>query len=190
MTRPLGFGAILILISTSAWITSCTNNKSPARENEITRVVLATGGCFGPCPVQIFDIDSSLSVKYVGEQNTDLKGFHRGKIPQEFWDSLNIKFESVSYKKLDSAYDETADGLTTELMIYDENNRIKYIYAQSSSLPDSVENVYKWLLARLDKIRLTKTDDSLLFPQYRGRPRIRNIIKFLPPKVDFGKETP
>lgn len=187
MTNPVRLAWTSALILTLCLASSCTDNKPMKRENSIKRIVFATGGCFGPCPVQVFDIDSSLSVKYEGIQNTDLKGFHRGLVTQEFWDSLNMKFETINYKQLDSAYDETIDDLITELMIYDKRNKIKYIYAQSLSLPDSVRNVYSWLSERLETIKLTKTQDSLTFPTYLDRPPIRSIIKFLPPKVNSDK---
>jgi len=176
-----------MLVLTLVWTLSCTERKNSERENRIRRIVFATGGCFGPCPTQVYDIDSSLSVKFKGVENTDFKGFHRGNVTQDFWDSLNIKFEGIDYKQLDSAYNQTVDDLSTELIIYDENNKIKYIYAQSSSLPDSVENVYNWLLKRLDRIKLTKTQDSLTFPTYLDRPPIRTKIKFLPPKGNSDK---
>jgi Domain of unknown function (DUF6438) len=184
MTKSLIFTWTILVF---ACISSCTKTKSSESDNGITRIVFATGGCFGPCPIQVFDIDSSLSVKYNGIQNSDLSGFHRGKVTKEFWDSLNTKFEAINYKMLDSAYNETMDDLTTELMIYDKNNKIKYIHAQSSSLPDSVKNLYDWLLGRLEKIKLTKAQDSLSFPTYLDRPPIRTIIKFRPPKVDSDK---
>ncbi|HEY3387059.1 MAG TPA: DUF6438 domain-containing protein [Saprospiraceae bacterium] len=187
MTRPLRLTWTIVLFMTLCWTSSCSNNTPTERENSIKRIVFATGGCFGPCPVQVFDIDTSLSVKFKGVENTDFKGFYRGNVTQDFWDSLNMKFESIHYKQLDSAYDRTVDDLTTELMIYDKNNKIKYIYAQSSDLPDSVKNVYDWFLTRLDMIKLTKTQDSLTFPTYLDRPPIRTIIKFLPPKVDSDK---
>ncbi len=190
MIRCLGFTWTVKLVLTLALFSRCTDSKPIERKNGINRIVFATGGCFGPCPVQIFDIDSSLSVKYNGIQDSRLEGFHKGKISQEFWDSLNIKFENINYKELDSAYNQSVDGLTTELMIYYRKSnkiKIKYIHGQSSNLPDSVGNVYDWLLERLDTITLTQTKDSLVFPTYLDKPPIRTIIKFLPPKIDSDK---
>jgi hypothetical protein len=174
----------LIVLTILISLFSCKDNKVDKRQNGIKRIVFATGGCFGPCAIQVIDFDSSLSVKYSGIKHTNLKGFHRGEITRDFWDSLNLKFESINYKELDSIYDQTVDDLTTELMIYDNDNKIKYIHAQSSSLPDSVLNVYNWLLKSIEKIQLVKTTDSLTFPTYLDRPPIRTIIKFLPPKDD------
>lgn len=162
----------------------CTEKKASKRQNEINRLVFATGGCYGTCPIQVIDIDSSLLVKYHGIQYSNLDGFYNGITTREFWDSLNIKFENINYKQLDSIYVHTVDDLSTELMIYDNNNRIKYIRAQSSSLPDSIKDVYNWILKSITQMSLTKTNDSLSFPTYLNRPPIRTVIKFLPPKVN------
>jgi hypothetical protein len=182
MIRPLRLTFALKLTLSLALLLSCNEKKNIKRQNGIHRIVFATGGCFGPCPVQVFDIDSSLSVKYCGIKNANLKGFYRGNITQELWDSINIKFESINYNKLDSAYNHSVDDLTTELIIYNKSNKVKYIMAQSSSLPDSVGNVYNWLLRSLNNLNLITTKDSLTFPTYLDRPPIRTVIKFLPPK--------
>jgi hypothetical protein len=68
----------------------CCDNKVQRRHNEINRVVLATGGCPGTCPVQAIDIDNTLTVKYHGLQYADMEGFHTGSISANYWDTLNL----------------------------------------------------------------------------------------------------
>ena len=66
--------------------------KSEVRENEIHKIVFATGGCFGICPIQAFSMDSSLTMYYQGFQHSSLKGFYIGKFEEGLWDTLNYKF--------------------------------------------------------------------------------------------------
>jgi hypothetical protein len=62
---------VIIIILTLLF--GCSN--SHTRENEIKRIVFATGGCYGQCPVQVIDIDNALTVKYHGIKYTERMGF-------------------------------------------------------------------------------------------------------------------
>ncbi len=144
-------------------------------KNEISRIVFATGGCYGNCPIQAIDIDSTLTFKYHGIEYTDNKGFYRGFITNGFWDTLNIKLKGVNYKQLDTIYARSHDDLSTEIFIY-YNDKVKHIYGQSSSLPDSVMSVYYWLLESMKTFELKRTVDSLTFPT-----RIQKPLPPIPP---------
>lgn len=60
------------------------------RNNEITKIEIATGGCFGPCQYTALSIDSSLTYKYYGgeilsrtnrpEDKFKIEGYYTGKI--------------------------------------------------------------------------------------------------------------
>jgi hypothetical protein len=151
----------------------CNANKESHRQNTINRIVFATNGCFGTCPIQTIDIDSSLNFKYHGIQHVDNKGFYLGKITKGFWDTLNIKFENIKYRQLDTSYEHTVDDLSTELYVYHNKNKVKYIRGQSISLPDNVREVYYWLLISIKHLKFQKTTDSLVFPIHV--PRIEHI---------------
>ena len=121
-----------------------------------------TGFCFGNCPMQIIEVDSSLTIKYHGEENAKRRGFYIGKITEANWDSINAKFEKIKYKELDSVYDHSVDDPPT----YSEikyNNKIKKIKAQSASLPEEVRKTYYWLIDLCDSTKLEKTKDTLDF---------------------------
>lgn len=138
------------------------DSKNNVPKNEIKRIVFATGGCYGTCPIQAIDIDSKLTFNYHGIEYTDKKGFYKGVVTSGFWDTLNFKLESINYKQLDTIYDRSSDDLSTEIFIY-YNDKVKHIYGQSASLPDSVMNVYDWLLKSMGTFELKKTKDSLTF---------------------------
>lgn len=145
--------------------------------------MFATGGCYGTCPIQAIDIDSTLTFKYHGIEYTDKKGFYTGVVTSGFWDTLNIKLESINYKQLDTAYVHSYDDLSTEVFIY-YNSKVKHIYGQSASLPDSVMTVYNWLLESMRTFELKRTQDSLPFQtriQKPLPPPPKSTLKFIPP---------
>lgn len=162
------------------------DNKKYKRDNEIKRIAFATGGCYGTCAVESVDIDSTLTLKYHGVKYSYKNGFYTGVVTSGFWDTLNIKFESINYKELDTSYDHSVDDLSTEILIYYKSN-VKHIYGQSASLPDSVMTVYNWLLKSIRKLELKPTTDKLTFPTVIEKPLqtlpIPKNFKFVPPAV-------
>lgn len=176
MTRIIIF---LVIIATAF---SCNDKKvNLQRKNEIHKIVFATGGCFGQCPIQVFSIDSSLTVRYSGVKYTKKNGSYSGSIDRALFDTLNIKLENVNYKQLDSTYDGTVDDLLTELIIY-YGDEVKHITSSFNDLPDNVQVLYNWLLATQEKFVLTKTNDSLEFETKieKGLPPIKQSVTFTP----------
>ncbi|RYE13883.1 MAG: hypothetical protein EOP45_20505 [Sphingobacteriaceae bacterium] len=165
---------IIILIT----LFGCSPSKKSDRQNAINRIVFATGGCFGTCPIQAIDFDSSLTFKYHGVEYTNNLGFYSGRITNKFWDTLNLKLESIKYRQLDSSYEYSVGDLSTELYIYYNGNKVKHISVQSASLPggqyailpDSIMTVYQWLLTSIKQLKVKRTTDSLFFPTQIDKP--------------------
>lgn len=101
------------------------------------------------------------------------KGYFIGKISAECWDSINMKFEKIHYKELDTLYDHSVDDPPTHLIV-DYLNKSKTIRGQSASLPEEVIKTYHWLIELTEKQKLIKTNDSLHFEK-------DNIRFMLPP---------
>lgn len=175
---------LIVIFSILTLFFSCDNNKH-RRQNEIKRVVFGTGGCYGNCPIQAFEIDSSLTIKYHGVKFTDSVGFFLGNITTAFWDTLNFKFEKINYKQLDSSYEHSVDDLSTEVFIY-YSNKIKHIHGQCESLPDSIMEVYQWLMTEIKYLKMQPTKDSFIFPTIVEKPLpmppIPENFEFVPPK--------
>ena len=157
---------IMVLVA----VFGCSRNKKSYRQNAINRIVFATGGCFGTCPIQAIDIDSSMTFKYHGVEYTNNLGFYSGRITNGFWDTLNRKLEHIKYQQLRASYDHSADDLSTELYVYYNGNKVKHIRGQSASLSDSVMTVYQWLLTSIKKLKFKRTTDSLVFPTQIEKP--------------------
>ena len=164
---------------------SCnSDNTIEKRKNEITKVCFATGGCYGTCPFLAIEIDSSLNYRFYGGEYADTTGYFTGKVSQGFWDTLNIKFESINYKQLDTSYDHSVDDLSTETVLYFDKQR-KHIHGQSESLPDSVMTVLSWVMNSYKTVTLTRTTDSAIPFETRIQnpppPPPMPKMKFIPP---------
>lgn len=126
----------LILLTFISLFFGCKRQEK--QKNEITKIYIATGLCYGYCPIQSVEIDSSLTVKYYGKNYAKKKGFYIGKITPEVWDSINSRFERIKFKELDSVNNHSIDDPPVYLKI-NYNNQVKKVRAQSSSLPDEVK---------------------------------------------------
>ncbi|MFP9117632.1 DUF6438 domain-containing protein [Flavobacterium sp. RNTU_13] len=137
--------------------------KSEKRNNEITKITLSTGVCGWICPYQTIEIDSSLTLRYHGMENGKLKGYFIGKISEKLWDSINHRFEIIGYKKFHSKYTAKASDDTSMYLKIDYQNQQKCVKAQSSGLPNYLDNTLYWLITLKDSIKLRQTTDTLSF---------------------------
>jgi hypothetical protein len=157
--KILKLGNLLIICGL---LFSCRAKTIPQkRHNEIVKICFAAGGCYGSCPFLAIEIDSGLNYKYFGGKYTKKHGYYFGKVTEGFWDTLNIKFEKLKYKQLDTLYEQSADDLATEIIIY--YGKRKHIIGQSMSLPDSVMKLYDWLIGTDSIIKLNRIVDSTQF---------------------------
>jgi len=139
------------------------------RHNEISKIEVATGDCFGPCQLTAISIDSQLTVNYFGGEllpgkpRKVFKGNFTGKINQELWDTLNSKLERINYKQLDTSYENSVDDQSLEMIVYYSNNKIKHVRAQSASLPDSVRDVFYWVANAYKSVKLEPSNKQMKF---------------------------
>jgi hypothetical protein len=185
MNRNLAFFLLIVLL--------CGCDKQQRRINEITKIEIATGGCFGPCQSTVVSVDSSLNYRYWGggdswaarvddSKNGKLRGYFSAKTSREFWDTLNIKLEQINFKQLDTVYAHSVDDQSLSVLIH-YGNKIKHINAHSASLPDSVGRVFYYIIRSYKTIKPKPTKDTFLFepansPYPKPDPR---DVRFPPP---------
>jgi hypothetical protein len=130
-------------------VLSISCNKPASRDNEITRLELATSSCFGPCPVTAVSIDSSLNLRFYGGSDAMRKGYFTGKISQKIWDSINIKLESIDYKNLNIKFNDSADDQTLEVIAHYKNGKVKHVLATSFGLAfaklNRIAKIFYWI---------------------------------------------
>ncbi|MDN3550697.1 DUF6438 domain-containing protein [Mucilaginibacter aquaedulcis] len=185
----------LTLLFLIAFLSSC--DKHSHRQDEISRIEIATGGCFGPCQSTIVSIDSSLDYRYFGGEtyftlpsdakiNGKLNGYYFAKITPGFWDTLNIKLDEINYKKLDTSYQHSVDDQSLEVFIH-YNNKIKHIKAQSASLPENAVHMFYYVINSYKTIKPKPTKDTFNFESEIQRPipmpDVHNV-KFPPPSKE------
>ena len=159
---------IYILLLLSLFI-SC-KNEDKFHKNEINKIVFATNGCEGNLPTEVIEIDSTMNIKYHGIKHTEKIGFYKGKANEKFWDTLNSKFRTLNYEKLDDNYFKGIDdGLYTEIYIH-YKNKTKYISGSFEALPDNLKGVYKWLMLSNNSFKLNQVSDSLKFETQIEKP--------------------
>jgi len=154
--------------------------KEIQRNNEISKIRLLTGTCYGRCPVQVIEIDENLTVKYIGEEDAERKGYFIGKINKKTWDSINIKLENAHYKQLDTVYSHSVDDPSTILEIT-YGTHFKTIRAQFTSLPENMQILYEWLITKIEKTPLEKTQDTIGFNR-------KDIHLMYPPPIGDWEE--
>jgi hypothetical protein len=159
------FAAIIALYFLSA----C--HKQEPRKNEISKIELATGNCFGPCQRTAISIDSTLAYKFYGGglsfplppgKDSIVSGYYNGQISQKLWDTLNDRLTKIHYQQLDTSYQEIADAQSVEVVIR-YNGRIKHIKTQYASMPDSVRQVFHWIAESYRQVKLKPIKDSIQF---------------------------
>ena len=160
---------------------SCQQNS----RHDIHRIVLATGDCYGRCPLQVVDIDDVGNMRYYGGQYADSSGYFRGKVTRRFLDSLNQQLESIGFRQLDSSYEHSVDDQSTEIFIFYGKDQVKHIRGQSASLPNAYGQVFYKLLHQSLTFPLIRTQDTFEFPttvQHGPPPPTRDTIRFVPPR--------
>lgn len=141
---------------------SCSDNQ--VNKNQyISRIVYATGGCFGQCPIQVIDIDSSLTFHYQGVKFTKDTGLFKGIISVDFWNELNKNLKENDFKKLDSNYFQSVDDQSIEIMIY-YNNKVKRIRAQENSAPQEIHRFIKWFDKEFSSLKYDRSSIQHDFP--------------------------
>lgn len=188
----------IFLATVAMLLTAC---ESPARRtNEITKIEVATGYCFGSCQPIVVSIDRSLQFKYYGDsifvdfspepnRGHRLYGYYTGKISRQLWDTLNDSLEAIHFKRLDTAYEHSVDDQSLEIFIHYGKNKLKHIKAQSASLPDSVANTFYFIANSYRKVRLRRATDTLQFDSKRSHLSMSNIlqVKSPPPERKPGR---
>lgn len=195
--KSLTYKAYTSLLTTAIGIcllSAC--HKQEHRNNEITKIEVATGDCFGPCQLTAVSIDSSLTYYYYGGETpftepvpdtVKLRGYFTGKVSKAFWNTLNLKLNQIKYQQLDSVYQQSVDDQSLEVLIY-YNGKTKHISAQSASLPENVREAIYWIVYSYKNVKITPIKDSIRFHTTEQQPfKVQNDlkdVKFDPPKLN------
>ena len=135
--------AFLILIFL---LFGCRENAGEKNINyKITKVTVALpgNGCESGCPVVVERISDDLSLEYFGGEYAKRKGYFKGKIKQEIWDSIQTKFNKFLEGGIDSTGFKKTDHPETEFIIYEGNKENGFII-NTGSLSDRDKKTLYW----------------------------------------------
>ena len=153
---------------------ACQEHSIFSRQNKITKLTFATGGCFGNCSFMAIEIDSNLDYKFYGGKYCEIGGYYKGKISQAFWDIVNIRFEPLQDRSLDTNI-RSVDDLSIQSIIH-FGQSVKNIEKQEIELPKDVRDNFYWLMDSYKKVNLIKMTDSIHFET-----SIQNVLPILSP---------
>lgn len=131
------------------------------RQNEIHKIELSSGPCFGTCKTMYMIFDSSLKYQYYeGGIFSDRAGYYKGEFSQGYWDTVNRVFGTINYKNMPDTFSTCCDGAITELYIHYSNSE-KQFYGMF--FPVQLNNTISWLYGSSRNIKLEESD-SIYFP--------------------------
>lgn len=168
--KPQVFTILLLILT----LYSCQEKSVSVRHNKITKLTFATGGCFGDCPFLAIEIDSTLDYKFYGGKNADVKGYYIGKISQTLWDTINIRFEPLQNRNLDTNI-RSVDDMSIQSIIHFGQSVTK-IKRQEMDLPKDIRDNFYWLMDSYKRIKLEKVADTIHFETI-----IQNGLPAIPP---------
>ena len=166
----------LMTIAATTLVMACSSPKSSPRNNEITKVGLATGGCYGQCPFLSVEVDSSLSYKFYGGEYAKKEGYYQGQVSQAFWDSLNVLFEWADHRSFQEPNWIVDDAMVFEFVIHhcDTVRHFRLPAVDVFALPGEeltrddiriqrMQHVLRWLMHSYTDLQLEPVKDTLQF---------------------------
>jgi hypothetical protein len=152
----------LMLLALILLTYACNDGKSPIKQDNLTRIVFATGYCHGECPQQAIEIDSSLAYKYYGGEFARNKGYFRGTIGKGFWESLDADLKKPEFLSLNNIYDDSVDDQSVEVIIYRGKSK-KHIRGQYESLPNELRHLFATMNSSINLANLKPISDTIHF---------------------------
>ena len=145
-------------------------NRPAVQKNDITKIEIATGYCWGHCQKTAVSIDSSLNYKYYGGDGDEgdysgwipdsaaaykrsrLHGYYCGKISKAFWDTLNNRMNAIYYQKMDTTYTPANDDQRLEIIIHYKGTA-KHITGSLLGFRPKVTDVFGWIINSYREIK-------------------------------------
>ena len=155
---------ILILIGFTILITLFMNCKSDFKKNksgaEINKITVAFSGygCESICPYIAVCIDSSLNVYYYGGRFSELKGYYKGTISKDVWDSIQSKFNKFLIKGIDSTSLGKTDCPSVQFIIHNKQSKKEFINDTGEMTETDLDILYWFAHDLIKNTKLTPTD--------------------------------
>lgn len=153
-----------ILFITIIILTSCGKEKKTKSEHKIDKVTVAFSGwgCESECAFLAVSIDSNLVLNYYGGKYAKYKGYFKGAVSQEIWDSVQTRFSKFLSNGIDTIDRNRTDHPMVEFHISENLNKLKII-ENTGAMSDRDLNILYWFSREIVDIIVLTESDSLTF---------------------------
>jgi len=126
-----------------------------------SKIMLASSGCFGTCPMELILIDSNRNVLFQGIRYTNTIGLYTAKMPERMYKHILEAFSKVDIDTLKNRYETRWTDLETITVLFEKNGKIyKSIEDYGHKAPYEYQAAYTYLRNVYSKLKLKQT----LFP--------------------------
>ncbi|NNE25344.1 MAG: hypothetical protein HKN09_00745 [Saprospiraceae bacterium] len=117
-----------VLVAIAFCFAACTTTKpvSELTDNDIV-FTLQKGGCFGECPVYIYNIYNSGHSEFIGQMNTDKIGTHHKTLDKAVYKELVRSFKDANFHEFDDFYESNIADLPLITMSFHNSKTLKTI---------------------------------------------------------------
>jgi hypothetical protein len=165
---------------------SAKNNITPAA------IYFTSSGCFGTCPIQAFEIDSSLNFLFYGERYTNQTGGYRGKLSRSEYEYLLNQVRNLPLSSLQEYYEAPwTDDQTLGVTITYKDTAVQSVAYGHFKEPMELHILFRNLLKIYEAVPL-HADSSVTSEYFLTHPPQKTFTHglFAPPKVLPPNMTP
>ncbi|MCX6353102.1 MAG: DUF6438 domain-containing protein [Bacteroidetes bacterium] len=144
-------------------------NKSEERILKVT-VAFAGYGCEGFCPFEAISVDSSLKLKYWGDQFAFKRGSFCKQVTNQIWDSIKTNFQKFVISGLDSSKITITDS--PEMELYIKTTKGEYAFSKNTGKMSTRDtDILEWfqeIKSRSDDLKpcnYTPFETTIQFPK-------------------------
>ncbi len=153
----------ILLISLTALLSSCENNK----EFKLKKVIFHSSYCFGSCPSYHLQIDDKRNVKFFSEtvykansayeEDTSRMGYFVGSIDIKSYNKIDSLIKNIGIDTLNFGHYNCCDGSKKTLIVYHNWRRI---YLKSMFPPQKTDNLLNELYQICERNKLKRTNKT------------------------------
>ncbi len=153
------------------------NISAQTKTNKITKIILGSGYCtccMGECPIEIVEIDSTLSYSFYTEMYGENISLSKGNTSQEMWDTFSFELEKYNSKRL--GYKKPfhlVKGHPIAIQVF-RGTKSKIFYADIEILDEVVWKFYERIMNSRKQVELKEEEE---FEAYVADNKILTFLK-------------
>ncbi|MDV6169744.1 DUF6438 domain-containing protein [Flavobacterium sp. DG1-102-2] len=142
-------------------------------------VILSTGGCFGPCPGNDIVIDRGGNVLFDGYYHVKNKGLYKGKISNEAFNKLSLRFRQADYSNLKSEYPLKYPHGSSTFLTFVKNGKILKTVKDDGTAPKEFVWAYRPLQYFEQQIELKRFKQKVYLEMKHPRVSFHDLSLYL-----------